>query len=291
MSAATATTPQTTMPTQPGLYPDVPATDYHRWPAANQSLLKVIRDKSPAHARQEMLCPAGPTAAMKLGTALHVAVLQPDEFDKHYACAPDVDRRTRAGKEAWAEFVLEHPEATLLKPDEWQQVVGMRDAVLAHPTAAAVLQGETELSALWVDSWTGVWCKARLDVLNRTMGAVGDIKTTTDASPRAFRRTIWNLGYHLQAAHYLRGVHALGADADLFAIVAVEKTPPFAVAVYQIEDEALVAGEGELGPLMETYAKCQETGVWPAYDEKAIRITLPPWAWGEVEERVGVDDY
>lgn len=282
----------TTTTLTPGTYPNVPANEYHRWPAASQSLLKIMRDRSPAHARWQMLNPTEPTPAMQFGTALHMAVLQPELFDQEYVVAPDVDRRTKAGRAVWEDLLETYDADSILKADEMQRIQAMRESIMANPTARALIDGERELSALWNDKDTGVLCKARFDVVNRRAGAIVDLKTTNDASPSKFPRSIYDYGYYIQAAHYLAGALTLGLDVDLFAIVAIEKEPPYAVAVYQIEDQALVAGEDELRQLLSTYARCQETGEWPAYGDQAVRITLPRWAWSEVEERVGgSDDY
>lgn len=279
---------QLEVPNAPGLYAGISAEEYHRWPYASQTILKIMRDRSPLHAYQQMTNPPESTPALRLGDAVHVAVLQPDLFRSRFAVAPDVDRRTKAGKEEWAEFVAENADKSVLKADEWGVCESIREAVHAHPIASKLLAGEAEQSALWVDPATGVTCKARFDIVARSFGTIIDLKTTIDASPSQFTRAIYNYGYYIQAAHYLAGARALGIEVDLFAIIAVEKEPPYAVAVYQIEDEALQAGIDELRPLMATFARCQETGVWPSYDDQVTRITLPHYAWRQIEERVSV---
>ncbi len=278
----------TEAPETPGLYPGVTAEQYHRWPLASQTILKVMRDRSPAHAYEQMMNPTPPTPALRLGDATHVAVLQPDLFPARYVVAPDMDRRTKAGKAAWAEFEAENPLAEILKADEYQQCLRMRDAVWSNPTAKALLEGNAEISAVWNDPTTGIRCKGRFDDHSKAFGAIVDLKTTKDASRTAFTKAIYNFGYYIQAAMYLIGAKALDLDADLFAIIAVEKEPPYCVAVYQIEDEALKAGRDELKPLIERYAECQASGLWPGYDEEPVEISLPPWSWNLIDERVGI---
>lgn len=270
----------------PGLYPDVPHAVYRGWRAASQTVLKIMRDRSPAHALEYMLHPPEPTPALLLGAAVHTAVLQPDLFRQLYARAPEADRRTKAGREAWEAVEAEHPEATILRPEEYDLCIAIRDSVYAHPAARKLLRGQTEVSAVWRDPWHGVLCKGRFDVIPDGLGVIADMKTARDASPGAFSRTVYANGLYIQGAMYLMGGRALGLDVDLFAIVAVEKEPPYAVAVYNVRGEALAAGEEELGRLLETWARCMETGNWPGYPDKAVDITLPPWAWRQVEERV-----
>jgi hypothetical protein len=60
--------------------------------------------KSPNHYLQYVNREFVETPAMVLGSALHCAVLEPNEYGKRYTIAPKFDRRTKAGKEqaeAW----------------------------------------------------------------------------------------------------------------------------------------------------------------------------------------------
>lgn len=271
---------------KPGLYAGVPADEYRAWPYAAQSTLKILRDQSPAHAYEAMTNPAPPTPALRLGTAVHTAVLQPELFGDLYAFAPSVDRRTKAGREVWEQFEDDIGDRTILKAEEWATCLHIRDSVAAHPTARKLLVGDAEQSAVWKDPDTGVMCKGRFDKIS-DVGALTDLKTTTDASPEAFTRAIAKYFYYGQAAHYLSGAQVLGLDAKFFTIIAVEKEPPYCVAVYHIKDDAVRAGEDELKPLIDLYARCQETGVWPGYPNEALEIDLPPWAYYRIDERTG----
>jgi hypothetical protein len=266
-----------------GIKPGVQMDEYREWPHANQTLLKIIRDKSPLHAKEYMLHPPEPTPALTMGAAVHMATLQPELFDQHYAMAPECDRRTKDGKALYAAFQEEHAGATILSADDYMKCLLIAKSVRSHPVAARLLVGEVEQSAAWQDSTTGVMCKGRFDVVSK-IGAITDLKTTCDASREAFERSIWTYGYYLQAAFYLNGAQALGLPADYFTFIAVEKEPPYAVAVYHLRGEVIDAGREELKPLMATYAKCIETGVWPGYAAEAVEIGVPAWAWRRLEE-------
>ena len=282
MSVATSQVQDVSAP-GPGLYPGVPHPTYRRWRAASQSILKIIRDRSPAHAYLEMVDPSPPTPAQIFGEAVHAAVLQPDLFRARYLRAPEIDRRTKAGRELWEELQAEHPGAIILRPEEYDRCLAIRSAVAAHPTARKLIGGEAEVSAVWRDRATGVLCKGRFDSLDTRLGIITDLKTTHDASRGAFSRTIWTYGYYLQAAHYLTGANTLGLSVRWFTFIAVEQEPPYAVAVYHLSDAALMAGEGQLGELLEIYKRCEETGIWPGYPDEAQEISLPTWAWYQID--------
>lgn len=269
----------------PGLYPGIADTVYRLWPFAAQSILKVLRDKTPAHAKEHMDHPSPPTPALRMGSAIHMAVLQPDLFTSRYVAAPSVDRRTKQGKESWEAFLSENEGRIVLAADEMAECLAVRRSVASHSTARKLLEGEAERSAVWQDADTGVWCKGRFDDIARSIGALTDLKTTADASPSSFTRSIFRYGYYLQAAHYLRGAQTLGIDARFFTVIAVEKDAPYCVAVYHIRDEAIEAGAKELRPLLEIYARCEETGIWPGYPPEAVEIDMPSYGYYEVQER------
>jgi len=269
---------------EPGLYPDVPADVYHRWAAASQTVLKIMRDRSPAHARQYMLTPPEPTPAMVLGAAIHAAILQPDVFARQYVRAPELDRRTRAGREAWEQLETEYPGATILKPEDYDRCIAIRDAVHSHPYARKLLRGQTEVSAIWRDPWFGVLCKGRFDCVPTGLGIIVDVKSVSDASPRAMQRFIYSYGIYLQAAHYMIGAKQLGVEADYFVVIAAEKEPPYGIGIYNIRGDALMAGEEELAKLLRTWSECESTGRWPGYSELAVDVTLPGWAFAQIED-------
>lgn len=274
-------------PLERGLHPGVDALEYHQWPGASQSRLKILRDQSPAHLRWSMDHREEPTDAMRLGAAFHTCVLEPARFPALYLRAPEGDGRTKAVKDALAALQLQHPAATFLKPREYDTCLAMRDAVAAHPSARVLLDGEHEASAVWADPETGVLCRGRFDAVGRGIGAITDLKSAADASPHRFPLAAYKLGYHIQASHYLSGASALGIEADSFGMVVVEKEPPYAVAVYQIHAAALHDGDRERRALLDTWAVCESSGTWPGYATEIVILDLPKWAPGQITERVG----
>lgn len=273
-------------PSEPGLYPGVDALVYHSWPGASQSRLKVLRDRSPAHVRWQMDCPSPPTPAMRLGAAIHTAVLEPDDFPALYVRGIKGDGRTKAVQAAREALALECPEAEVLSPHDYDTCLAVRDSVARHPLARVLLGGAHESSAVWMDE-AGPLCRGRFDCVT-SLGAITDLKTTVDASPFRFPRTVYDYGYHIQAAMYLRGAKRLGLDVDSFGIVAVEKEPPCAVACYQLNAACIADGERELVPLLERWHECVTSGLWPSYAEDVVVIDLPGYAPHQITERLDV---
>jgi len=270
---------------EPGVYHDVPYDEYAAWGAVNQSLLKQFR-RSPAHARWWMTHQPEPTAAMIFGTAVHAAVLEPDRFASEYAMAPQVDRRTKAGREEWAAFLADLGDGTVLTAAEYGQCAAMREAVLRHPKAAALLAGDgrSEVSILWQHP-DGPRGKARLDRFTRFQGwpTVVDLKTTRDAQPWAFAKQAHQLGYHVQAAYTLEGLRYLSDVPRRFFSVAVEKAPPYGVRVYEFDEQALEQGEREWRRYLAAHMRATEADEWPGYPDAIEPLVLPGYAI-DVEE-------
>ena len=61
------------------------------------SMLNNLTGKSPEYFKHMLENPQPASAAMKFGSALHMQVLQPEEYDKHYVVMPKFDKRTKQG--------------------------------------------------------------------------------------------------------------------------------------------------------------------------------------------------
>lgn len=260
---------------KPGIYPDLPADEYHSTPAVSKSMLDLLA-RSPAHLRYSE---RKETPAMALGSAVHCAVLEPERFACEYATVPNnLDRRTKAGKAAWEK--LQSSGLAVLSAADYVTCCRMRDSVHEHPAAREILSvGAAEQSAFWIDGATGVLCRARPDWV-RPDGVIADLKTTDNASPWAFARSVAGYRYAVQEAMYRDGWDAAGGgDVEMFIFIAVEKTAPFAVAVYELDARAVSHGRDQYLAGLKQYRQCLDSGQWPAYSDLIETLTLPEWSY------------
>lgn len=266
------------VPFTPGVAYDMPEGVYRAIPALGSSDVKALL-RSPAHYRAGLEDESEATDAQALGTAVHLAVLEPERFEREVVTAPKFDRRTTAGKADAAEFERANAGRLILPGDAYDTCCRVRDAVRGHPAAGMLLaDGASEVVLQWADEATGTPCKARLDRLLPDHTVV-DLKTARDASPAGFARAIGQYRYAMQEAHYRAGARvALGVEPPLFAFIAAETAPPYAVGVYVLDDEALQAAEARVAEALARHAECRAADRWPAYSDLIQTITLPRWA-------------
>jgi len=270
----------------PGIYPGVPHDVYRLWKAVCQSDLKRLQ-KSPAHLQAYRDDPPEQTPAMRLGSAFHAYFLDAATvFHSVYVAVPDgLDRRTKEGK-AWMDSV---GDREVLSADDCAAITGMSNSLRTQPvivamdalSSFAVNHRQNEVSIVWLDAATGTLCKGRLDMIRETgpdSWTIVDPKTCADASPEDFGKAAFNLGYHIQAAFYLWGCASLGLSVDKFLFAAVEKTQPYASAVYELDEDFLSLGWREVRGLLDLYAECERTQTWPGYSPEPVTLSPPAWA-------------
>jgi exodeoxyribonuclease VIII len=126
---------------------------------------------------------------------------------------------------------------------------------------------------------TKIECKARPDFL-REGHLIVDVKSTDDASYRAFQRSLANFQYHVQAAFYLDGASAvLGQNFNEFVVLAVEKDPPYAVNTFLLDEAMINEGRALYRRALQMLKCCMEAKVFPAYPDQLVNISLPAWAY------------
>lgn len=268
-----------------GIHIAMDRDEYDRINAVNQSTLKLFQ-RSAAHAREMMVNPPEPSSAMNLGQAVHAAVLDPDAFAEDYVAAPKLDRRTKKGRELWERFNSRYKDSIVLTGDEHAKCLSMSRAVWANETAAEVLRsdGQNEMTVLWKDKHTKLDCKARIDRFTKLADwpVLLDLKTTWNASPDQFGREIAKYQYHVQAAFYVKGMKALHDVPRRFLFIAVEKDPPYATCVYELDSLSMEEGNRKANEYLLRYAHCVKHDEWPGYPDGIMEAQLPSWALSSV---------
>ena len=256
---------------------------YHATTAISNTVLSSMA-RSPAHCfilhvaddRRKMAT----TPAFFAGTLAHCAILEPGALLDRYILKPEgLDMRTKDGK-AWKAALPAGVD--MIDADQYAAALSQRDAVRAVPELSELLAtGVAEVSAFWTDDETGLSCKCRPDwvhTLSDGRVILVDVKTTIDASPQQFTRSVWRYGYHRQAAWYSAGyARAAGVEVAGFVFAAVTSAYPFIAAAHTLDDDYLRIGQDESRRLLDEYADCKLTGQWPAYPGMNL-LSPPAWA-------------
>lgn len=261
--------------------------EYNKAPGIRRSLLWEIR-RSPAHLKWRMENPPEATPALIFGQALHAAVLTPEDYGRQFAAMPNVDRRTKAGREAWEAAAAEAQGRTQIAFDWAEQIAAMVQAVRGNPMAARLLDGPHETSYFWKDSMTGEACKCRTDAetVVGDMRLIVDLKSCQDASTDAFMRDALSYGYDVQAAMYTDGVRTATDRESMFVFIAVEKAPPYAINILQADPGFMAYGQDRYRHLLGVYHDCRVRDSWPGYtghDNDINALELPAWLKKEIE--------
>lgn len=274
--------------TEPGVY-DLTNEQYHADPCAALSLsssgARKLMEDPPAVFWHERQHPKKRTKAMNFGSGAHEWLLEPETFkDRHFILSENHNSRTNAGKAERAEAEAEG--LRVLTHQEWIDLQGMREAVLAHPYAMAAFEGGLpEKSLIWQDRDTGVWCRCKPDYLPGRGRIYADYKTTLSVRTVDLQSTIKNYGYHQQASWYSDGFRALGLIEDpVMLFVFQEKTPPYLVRCVTVGQPSLIVAEEANYKARRIFLLCSKTNEWPGYVEDIQAIDIPGWALAQAEK-------
>lgn len=241
---------------------------------------------SSSGARKVLACPArfawerdhqaAPKQVFDLGKVAHAVILG----EGSPVTVVEADNwMGKAAKEQRAAAYVDG--STPILAADYESVLAMKAAVLAHPLAAVLFaDGLPELSGWWRDEPTDVGLRFRPDWLTTLDGrpVCVDLKTTVNADPDEFGRSVVKFGYHQQAAWYLAGLAAHAVDDARFLFVCVEKSAPHLVSVIELDAEAFTEGACLNRQAIDLFAECTATGIWPAYGTGIHTIGLPAWA-------------
>lgn len=274
-------------PPRPGVFMGISWEAYQGIPALNHSTLKQM-GKSAAHAHYHETHPSRQTDAMLLGSATHDACLLPQDFGQRYCCRPEgLDRRTKQGKIDWEQFLADNVGRQPLTIEDYDLCMSMRASVAAHEQAERLIaKSFREVVLIWNDPGSGLLCKARIDGMTEDV-TVLDLKTTTDASPEGFARSVARYGYDTQVAFYEQGLRVLGKPPRDFVLIPVEKDAPFAVACYRLGEVTKASAELKIRRWIKQYLTCKRSACWPSYTDidEIMDIDVPAWALAELDLR------
>lgn len=250
---------------------------YSEIEGVNWSTLRYMRE-SPAAYMNALLYRQTDSPALMMGRVVHSMVL-----DRDTSSLAVWKGGIRRGKE-WDAFKAENEGLTIITADEHEVASSIASAVLHHPIASELLSGGvTEHAVRWIDHGTGIACKGRIDCYSR--GCLIDLKTTRSVDGRRFGAEAARFAYPQQMAHYEAGVRlGMQADVERVILIAVEKTAPYDVGVFEIDPIARQLAAEEVAQLLRRVAECRASGEWPGRYTEIQALQLPAWVYEDDEE-------
>jgi len=220
--------------------------------------------------------------SMALGSMVHTMILEPDSFKDRYRFKPECDRRTKEGKAIYAEFLDSLPErCEIVSSDDFAKATECVQSLIAHDDLKQILKAtwESRIVEKRIDfEIDGVDMRSKLDYLSLRAGVILDIKTTKDASPDEFAKSILNYGYHRQAAIYREAVLKQHGVACRFMFAVVSTEQPHEVAIYEPSESVMDDGYTEVVYLLREFKARSESGNWlSSWSNGIVPIELPKW--------------
>lgn len=264
--------------------------EYRSNPAISRSELFRISE-SPEKFKYYMENPQNPTPALIFGQLFHKMALDPETLFDEFAVIPDVDRRTKEGKEIYNQFLTDSEGKTVVDSEMFEKARDMCATLNQNWFVKTLLSGEREKPFFWTDEMTEEPCKCRVDSILKKGDKiiVSDLKTTDNAETDAFIRSAIKYGYDFQTGMYLEGVRAsLGVPLDklMFVFIVIEKEPPYSINIMSADSILIQRGYDLFREYIGIYHECKQSGNWYGYLGKYNQInnlSLPAWLAKETE--------
>lgn len=253
---------------------DISDKEYFKSVGLNASALKEFA-KSPAHYDayvNRTIRKASDT--FRIGSQAHKCIL---EDCLTLNIMPECDRRTKAGKATFKEFQesLQSSDDYVTKA-EFDNILKMRENVLAHPYGKDIVNKDTAEKAAFVTCpTTGLELKCKYDCLPNKGNMIYDLKTCQDASPDSFKWDIKKFKYDIQDAHYSYIAELLGLDMPHFVFICVEKSEPFGVSAIALDPDTRHKAKQRYFGLLQKFAECQkEDNFLECYSKEVSEVSI-----------------
>lgn len=219
------------------------------------------------------------TPALYFGRAFHTAVLEPHKFNDEFAVAPKLDKRTKAGKEAFAEFEANSIGKDIISSDDNEMLNNMLFALGNHPASQIIKSCELKEAEFYFEL-DDVDFRAKLDCVNTQKHIIFDVKTTKEAfkNMKQFSQEMINHHNAEQVYIYSQAYQQKYGERPKFYFICIEKAEPFEIQI--IDASALYEyGYKKTHELISKYKSLKEKYGDSVWLDKSIQFAeLPNWA-------------
>jgi len=253
--------------------------DYANWMTAHN--LQSFRHSPMGYHRSQLgLVERHQSPAFAFGTAAHIHILEgADAFHAAYSVCdgpinPKTDKPFGQASKRYTEWIEELTKAgkSPIKESDYYKIKCMANHIESHAEASKLLGTEYGRPELTIrGTLQGIKSQSKIDWLDSANNMIVDLKTCADLGsahtthyPCKFARDANIFGYPQQLAFYRSMVAALTGEIYKVYIVAVEKTEPFEVGVFEMSAATLDAAEEQNRHTMHEYKQCLADDLWPS---------------------------
>jgi len=228
--------------------------------------------KSPRHYLDYLNRKKETTPAMLFGSMVHCLLLEPSKFSNQFAVMGTIDKRTTAGKEAYAKFVEESAGKDVVMENDYNEAMALADNVLSNPKLASWIQNCHQYEQEFRHEVRGLPIRGFFDGVAEDY--ILEVKTTMDASPENLMRDFYNRQYHMQA-----GIYNIVSDKPIKYLI-IETKNPYDAYIADATDNYLKKGHELFFETIIRFNKCMEDNEWHKgyeFTTPSIKIDLPSW--------------
>jgi len=251
--------------------------EYHAHPAWSASRLKgaLTGTMLDYWSKYEDPCrvPFVPNESMKRGSLVDAFITETEAFWDRYFLIDDVDRRTKAGKEAWADAESKAGGREIIRQEDMRTVYAITARLTSDPDIGPILmqRRRSQDPHFWVDACDRE-CRYKPD-LEPEDGSLWDLKLTRSAHPRRFAAQAYSLGYDVQLAHYREGfIHRYGKEPTRIGIIAYEWNAPHNCSLLVADEDLLDCGAKRRDDAFHLIEDCRERDCWPSYGQSTLQL-------------------
>jgi hypothetical protein len=225
-----------------------------------------------------------PTAAMNLGSVVHAITLEPDKVSEVFVVSEYDSFRTKEARE-WRDQKAAEGLIVLSEKDY------LAAAAMAHRATEELHRAlggdhvnyfvEQEVTG----SINGVDVCGLIDVevvpTDKAGVTLWDLKTCSSiGDERSLQRTIFDFGYHVQAALYCDLQSADTEFEPTFGFIFVETSVPYETTHIILDRDCILAGRAKYMELINKWAQLRDKPLdeWPGSVERGIVMEPPSWA-------------
>lgn len=293
--------------TEPGVYSGITLDEYHTktdlfdGPSVSKSPLKDLLPThggspkafwgrwkfNPAH----IIEPS--TAALDFGKAVHCLLLGDEKFSERFVVRPEEypDYKTKAAQD-WRKAMVKSGK-TIVTSEQIETIRRMsRDAADYPLVKMGILTGEVERTLCWKDEETGIWLKARPDVISAE-GVYADLKTAGKFEEDFLERQLFDAGYYLQATIARMVATKLNLPFETFVLVYVLNDPVPDTTHVELSPHDMDRGERAVRWCLRTIREGLDTGIWNGarpFNGGERHLQMKPWAKDRLENFLQLEE-